>query len=313
MNKTGISWAQHTWNPITGCTKVSPGCAHCYAESITLRFRRGPPYLPGIAKIEIHEDRLYQPAHIRQPSLIFTCSMSDIFHEDVPDTFLARLFMVMESCPQHQFLLLTKRAVRMKEVLTRQPWRWPLPNVWLGVSVENQRMAEARIPLLLDVDAAIHYVSAEPLLRSVDLRDWLRCQICTRPKQDHLEPWAVLPRLAAASVGDGHAYLGLDWVIVGGESGTKARPMHPDWPATLAIQAAEAGIAFHFKQWGTWAPWGERGPPTIITPAGYVRDRGAIADRSVDAVVRRTHKSPEQEILLGTKQQAWPPYQRTML
>ncbi len=312
MNKTAISWAEHTWNPITGCTKVSPGCAHCYAESITLRFKYGPAYLPGIAEIKLHEDRLYQPAHIRQPSRIFTCSMSDIFHEEVPDEFLARLFMVMESCPQHQFLLLTKRAARMKEVLTRPAWRWPLPNVWLGVSAENQRWADIRIPLLLDVDAAIHYVSAEPLLRSLDLSKWMRCQLCGRPKDDHTDSSALLPASQCLPGGD-HPFVGIDWLIVGGESGAKARPMHPEWPSDLAIQAAEAGIAFHFKQWGAWATWGERGPPVIITLDGYVKDRGASADYLSDAIVHRTHRSPENEMLLGTKHQAWPPYQRAML
>ncbi len=308
MNKTAISWAEHTWNPISGCTKVSPGCAHCYAESIMLRFKRGPAFLPGNDSVFLHPDRLDRPRSIREPSIIFTCSMSDIFHEEVPLAFLEDIFGVIEACPQHQFLLLTKRAERMKEILTRPAWRWPLPNVWLGVSAENQRWADIRIPLLLDVDAAIHYVSAEPLLRSLDLGRWMRCKLCGAQKDDH---WADAA-IRAIDPPD-HQFVGIDWLIVGGESGAKARPMHPEWPSALAIQAAEAGIAFHFKQWGTWAPWGERGPPVIVTPAGYVRDRGAIADRSVDALVRRTHRSPEQEMLLGSKHQAWPPYQRSLL
>ncbi len=311
MNKTAISWAERTWNPITGCTKVSPGCAHCYAESIMLRFKRGPAFLPGNDSVFLHPDRLDQPMSFRDPAIIFTCSMSDIFHEDVPLEFLEEIFGVMANCHQHQFLLLTKRAERMKEVMTNPPWRWPLPNVWLGVSAENQRMAEARIPLLLDVDAPIHYVSAEPLLRSLDLRDWLRCQVCSYTKQDHVDAWSVLPRMTAASVGDGHAYVGLDWLIVGGESGAKARPMHPEWAEVLAVQAAAAGIAFHFKQWGTWAPWGGRGRPAIFTEEGRFRTNSSMAHG--DILLSRTRKSDQQAVLLGQKRQEWPPYQRSLL
>lgn len=311
MNKTAISWATHTWNPISGCTKISPGCANCYAEAIALRFRHGPAYLPGVTEIRTHLDRLDQPRSIRQPSLIFTCSVSDIFHEDVPAAFLEEVFGVMEACHQHQFLLLTKRAERMKEILTRPSWRWPLPNVWLGVSAENQRMADLRIPLLLDVDAAIHYVSAEPLLRSLDLARWMRCQICGGPKDDHTHPGALLPASQCLPGGD-HPYVGVDWLIVGGESGVKARPMHPEWAESLALQAVEAGIAFHFKQWGAWASWGVRGATRVITEAGYLRNQGAIAHDG-DALVRRTGRSAEQQVLLGMKHQAWPPYQRAML
>ncbi len=309
MNKTAISWAEQTWNPVTGCTKVSPGCAHCYAEGIMLRFKRGPAFLPGNDSVFLHPDRLDQPGRMRDPAIIFTCSMSDIFHEAVPMDFLADMFAVMEACHQHQFLLLTKRADRMREVLTNPPWRWPLPNVWLGVSAENQRMADLRIPLLLDVDATIHYVSAEPLLRSLDLARWMVCRVCGECKDAHTPVAPPWPTLTTAT--DDHPFTGIDWLIVGGESGVKARPMHPAWAADLGIQASLAGVAFWFKQWGTWAPWGDRGRPIIVTDEGRRRTKFPLGQG--DTVLTRTRKGGPQEELMGLKRQEWPPYQRSLL
>lgn len=272
-----------------------------------LRFKRGPAFLPGNDSVFLHPDRLDQPGRVRDPAIIFTCSMSDIFHEAVTDAFLADMFAVMEACHQHQFLLLTKRADRMREVLTRPPWRWPLPNVWLGVSAENQRMADLRIPLLLDVDAVIHYVSAEPLLRSLDLARWMVCQECGQGKGDHWLDRDIIRRPDAPD----HPYLGIDWLIVGGESGVKARPMHPAWAADLGIQASLAGIAFWFKQWGTWAPWGDRGRPIIVTDQGRRRTKFPL-DQG-DTVLTRTRKGGPQEELMGLKRQEWPVYQRSLL
>ncbi len=290
-----------------------------------LRFKRGPAFLPGNDSVFLHPDRLDQPGRMRDPAIIFTCSMSDIFHEAVPMDFLAAMFAVMEQCHQHQFLLLTKRADRMRDILTNPPWRWPLPNVWLGVSAENQRMADQRIPLLLDLDTPVHYVSAEPLLRSLDLSKWMRCAVCGHTKNEHYTAWGVYPprvgmsltsltigdRATAAVIGDGHVYIGIDWLIVGGESGVKARPMHPAWAADLGIQASVAGVAFWFKQWGTWAPWGDRGRPIIVTDQGRRRTQFPLGHG--DTVLTRTRKGGPQEELMGLRRQEWPPYQRSLL
>ena len=146
---TTIEWTDTTWNPVTGCTKVSPGCAHCYAETITLRFKRGGPFLPGLTTIRMHEDRLHQPTSWRDPRMVFVNSMGDLFHEEVTFEFVSKIFQEMESCPRHTFQVLTKRPERMLEFARdfREGQPWP-ENVWAGVSVENQYWADKRLPLL---------------------------------------------------------------------------------------------------------------------------------------------------------------------
>ncbi|MEE9284858.1 MAG: phage Gp37/Gp68 family protein [Dehalococcoidia bacterium] len=213
-DRSAIEWTQATWNPVTGCTKVSPGCAHCYAEAFTLRFKRGGRYIPGEASIKLHRDRLGIPLRWNRPRLIFVNSMSDLFHESIPDEFILAVFSVMEQAHHHIFQVLTKRHKR----LARLAPKLPLPdNVWMGVSVENQHWVEQRIPELKKVPAKVRFLSCEPLLRALDL-------------SQHLD--------------------GIHWVIVGGESGPKARPIHPDWVRRIRDDAVAAGVPFFFKQWG---------------------------------------------------------------
>jgi len=214
--KTTIEWTDTTWNPVTGCTKVSPGCAHCYAETITLRFKRGGPFLPGKATINVHPDRLNQPFSWRDPRMVFVNSMGDLFHEEVPFEFVSRVFEVIESCSQHIFQVLTKRPNRMLDFSEYylEGRNWP-ENIWAGVSVENQYWADGRIPVLRKIPCPIRFLSCEPLLKpiSLDLQ-------------------------------------GIHWVIVGGESGSKARPMEESWVLDIQNQCQDAGVAFFFKQWG---------------------------------------------------------------
>lgn len=212
--KTAIEWTDATWNPTSGCTKVSPGCAHCYAETLTLRFHRGGPYLPGKTVIHMHVSRLNLPLTWRSPKKIFVNSMSDLFHEDIPLPFIKRVFSTMVEAKQHTFQILTKRAERLAEVADKLPWA---DNIWIGVSVENQYWANKRIPFLLTVPASVRFLSCEPLLRPLNLKSYL-------PK--------------------------LQWVIVGGESGFKARPIEMDWVTSIRDQCVEFQIPFFFKQWG---------------------------------------------------------------
>ena len=212
--KSTIEWTDATWNPATGCTKISPGCAHCYAEAITLRFKRGGRFLPGETTIKLHPDRLNLPLSWRTPRWIFVNSMSDLFHEEIPSSFIQQVFEVMEKATQHTFQVLTKRHQRLKAL--SQQLKWP-PNVWMGVSVENQHWADERIPALIEVPAAVRFLSIEPLLKPVNVSPFL----------DELE-----------------------WVIVGGESGPKARPIQPEWVEQIRGDCSAAGVPFFFKQWG---------------------------------------------------------------
>ena len=216
-DKTAIEWTDATWNPVTGCTKVSPGCAHCYAEAITLRFRRGGPFLPGKTTIKLHPDRLDAPGKWRSPRRVFVNSMSDLFHEDVPFDFVRQIFETMETHDRHTYQVLTKRPDRMLDyVRWAQQAHWPR-HVWAGVSVENQYWADKRIPVLTQIPATVRFLSVEPLLKSVDLKL-------------HLE--------------------GVQWVIVGGESGPKARPMRLEWALQVRDDCLAADVPFFFKQWG---------------------------------------------------------------
>ena len=216
-DRSAIEWTDSTWNPVTGCTKVSPGCAHCYAESITLRFKRGGPYLPGKATIELHPERLDIPGRWKKPRRVFVNSMSDLFHEEVPFEFISEIFQSMICNDQHIYQVLTKRPERMVDYLRWSGERhWP-DHVWVGVSVENQYWVERRIPLLAKIPAKVRFLSVEPLIKEVDLRQYL----------EHIQ-----------------------WVIVGGESGHKSRPMKAHWAARVRDDCLEFGIPFFFKQWG---------------------------------------------------------------
>jgi protein gp37 len=274
--KSAIEWTEQTWNPIVGCSIVSPGCINCYAMKEAYRFGFNPQLqryhgltknVNGNAvwtgKLAIAPDSTFlQPRKRKTPTTYFVNSMGDLFHEDCHDDCIDRVFAVMALSPQHTFQVLTKRAERMRGYMSDptvfarihsaawsmlidrnlhiSPPDWPLPNVWLGVSTERQQEADERIPLLLQTPAAVSFISAEPLLGPIDLIGTF-----ARFQDD-----PVAKRLCAVPLGRQL----LDWVIVGGESGTGARPMHPAWARSLRDQCLAAGMPFFFKQWGEWAP-----------------------------------------------------------
>jgi protein gp37 len=215
--QTAIEWTDATWNPVTGCTKVSPGCKHCYAETFAERFRgvAGHPYEQGF-DLRLWPTRLNAPLSWKRSRMIFVNSMSDLFHEEVPDDFIAQVFSVMAEARQHTFQVLTKRAERLAAWHVANPNAWWLPNVWIGVSVEDRRYGVPRIPNLKRVRAAVRFLSVEPLLEHLGTLD--------------LEA--------------------IDWVIVGGESGRGARPMRPEWAVSVRDQCVASRVPFFFKQWG---------------------------------------------------------------
>jgi protein gp37 len=259
---TGIEWTDRTWNPTTGCTEVSPGCDNCYAKTIAERFR-GHAAFPNGFDVQVKADRVNDPLRWRKPARIFVNSMSDLFHADIDRTWIAEIYAVMAAARRHTFQVLTKRAARMRTLLADDAfaevvraraigkglpageWTWPLPNVWLGVSVENQQWADIRIPQLLMTPAAVRFLSCEPLLGPVSLTHvaW------AKGGGTHLD--VVNGRHGVPGVWSSTAKA-VDWVIVGGESGRKARPMHPRWAQTLRDQCAEAGVPYFFKQWGEY-------------------------------------------------------------
>lgn len=242
--KTRIEWSDATWNPATGCTKVSPGCAHCYAETFAERWRGipGHAYEQGF-DLRLWPDRLAIPARWRKPRRIFVNSMSDLFHEEVPEAFIERVFVAMLDAPQHIFQVLTKRPERMADVMPRvweslrragrleQP---AAPHVWLGVTIENRRFVD-RADLLRDTPAAVRFVSAEPLLG---------------PLVPPNSPVVPSPRSRYPRPGQSLNLRGIDWLIAGGESGAKHRPIRPEWVRDLRDACHASGTAFFFKQWG---------------------------------------------------------------
>ena len=207
-SNTGIEWTDKTWNPTTGCDKVSPGCRYCYAEALTERF---PQSFPEGFKLTLHPERLEQPKRWRTPSRIFVNSMSDLFHEDVPLSYIQDIFSVMRETPWHIYQILTKRERRLAELTPKLEWS---ENIWVGVSVESQKYTY-RIDALREVPATVRFLSCEPLLGALDL-----------------------------DLKDIH------WVIVGGESGYNHRPLEPEWIRRILQQTREADVAFFFKQWG---------------------------------------------------------------
>lgn len=211
--KSNIEWTEMTWNPVTGCTKISQGCKHCYAERMAKRLTAmgSERYRNGF-KVTLHPDLLDVPRRWRQPRTVFVNSMSDLFHEDIPSEFIARVFTTMADCPQHTFQVLTKRAERLAELAPRLEWT---PNIWMGVSVEDARV-RARIDGLRAVPAATRFLSLEPLIGPLE----------------------------------GLNLHGIHWAIVGGESGPRARPMKREWVTSILRQCRAAGVAFFFKQWG---------------------------------------------------------------
>jgi protein gp37 len=259
--KTAIAWTDATWNPVTGCSHVSEGCRNCYAEALSLRFGRSklPWTAPNAAEnVKLHPERLKQPLRWKKPRRIFVNSMSDLFHEQVPDDFLVSVFMVMrgawgpdgdllpvEQRPRHIYQILTKRPERMRDFMrARYPEGYGLPNVWLGVSVEDQRSADERIPLLLQTPAAVRFLSCEPLLGPVDLT-----ALTVLEPEPPNGPGAWLNALTGHVAGpDDMLGAQIAWVIVGGESGPHFRPMDLAWAASLRDQCQAAGVPFFFKQ-----------------------------------------------------------------
>lgn len=221
-NESAIEWTERTWNPTTGCTKVSPGCKHCYAESMARRLKAmgAPGYEHGF-RLSLHPHRLEEPLRRKRATTYFVNSMSDLFHKQVPDEFLDKIFNVMRVTPQHTYQVLTKRAERLPAYFASRACP---DNVWLGVSVENKRHGVPRIDFLRQVPARIRFLSVEPLLEDLGALD--------------LE--------------------GIHWVIVGGESGHGARPMRSEWAENVKQQCEAADVSFFFKQWGGWGADGVR-------------------------------------------------------
>jgi len=287
---TKIEWVRNpdgtkgeTWNVVTGCTKVSEGCRNCYAERMAKRLagRYGYPEQPHQFDVTLHADKMDLPLRWKKSRMVFVCSMSDLFHKDVPTEYIARAWAVMHSSSKHTFQVLTKRPRRMRKFLANcgewEGWithdgtpptsyggtgivvgdddNWPLRNVWLGTSVENQAAADERIPWLLQTPAAVRFVSCEPLLEAVNL---------SQPYVDYLEGWDVEAvhvcggdeRVCYQRCPEAQQYQTerLDWVICGGESGPGARPMKLDWARSLVQQCKSAGVPVFVKQMGTVWP-----------------------------------------------------------
>lgn len=210
---SSIEWTEATWNPVTGCTKISPGCAHCYAERMAKRLKAmGQVRYRNGFKVTLQPDVVEVPLRWKRPRMVFVNSMSDLFHKDVPTEFITKCFALMERASHHTFQVLTKRPERAVELAARLPWP---DNVWMGTSVENADYAW-RIQLLTQIPAAIRFLSLEPLL-------------------------GPIPRLPLARIG---------WVIVGGESGPGARPIEPKWVFQIRDRCVTHGVPFFFKQWG---------------------------------------------------------------
>lgn len=229
---TKIEWCEETWNPVTGCSPVSAGCDNCYARRMATRLRGRYDYpQDNPFKVTLHPDRLNQPLKWRKPRMIFVCSMGDLFHRRVSERFIVDVWAVMLRCPQHVFIILTKRLERMVKLVGASK-----QNIWLGVSVEDQKTADERIPELLKLRAAVRWISVEPMLGPVDMSKWL-CKDMT----------------GVSVTGEKVSFrCGIRWVVCGGETGPGARSMHPDWPRKVRDQCVEAGVPYFHKQNGMW-------------------------------------------------------------
>lgn len=278
-DKSKIEWTEATWNPVVGCAKVSEGCRNCYAMKVAHRLAAmGQERYEGLTEkrssgvewngtVRIAPEALDIPRRWTRPRRIFVNSMSDLFHPDVPFQFIEGVFVTMKQAPQHTFQILTKRPERMLEYLTAYPSAFgdpfePLPNVWLGVSVEDQKSADERIPLLLQVPAAVRWLSMEPLLGPVDISNFMGDVRYHWNSGHHQRYDECEEGLCTKSPS-------IDWVVVGGESGHKARPMRPDWARSLRDQCTAAGTPFFFKQWGDVREYGSALPGSPWIDAGH--------------------------------------------
>lgn len=296
-DKTGIEWTEATWNPVTGCTKTSPGCKHCYAEREWGRLSANPKSIyfgREFTDVQCHPDRLWKnsPGTWTKPRKVFVCSMSDLFHEAVPFGFIDEVFEVINCSPDHQFQILTKRPERMLECFTRpDAWQAGMDHVWLGVSIEDRKHGLPRLDILRKVPAEVRFLSIEPLLEDLGAID----------------------------------LNGIHWVIVGGESGTKARPMHPAWVRSIRDQCVAADVPFLFKQWGEWVPRSScyhtfedgkscadldpgavKWPCIRLTEGGYDGRNLANVDGGCDAYMQRTGKKMAGRLLDGVLHDGYP-------
>lgn len=360
MGSSSIEWTDATWNPIVGCTKVSAGCKHCYAEKMSIRLalmanadeangrnpgRKGH-YREVVdlqakrwnRRVPLVPEALGDPLRWKKPRRVFVNSMSDLFHEEVPDSYIDKVFAVMALCPGHSFQVLTKRPTRAKEYLLSlagdvpnrlffahqdipkpRRWKggefpgWPLPNVWLGASIEDRDTADERIIHLVQSPAAVRFLSCEPLLGWIDLEPYLWATGATTagPFFDalghHRGGSGGIGGQAITSFPTGD----LHWVIAGGESGPGARPMHPDWARSLRDQCSAAGVPFFFKQWGAFRPveTGDGdGPGEVVDLSidGGIGPREDWGRESTNALMIRVGKHVAGAELDGRLHQEWP-------
>jgi protein gp37 len=358
---TGISWTDATWNPVRGCSRVSEGCRNCYAEGIAARFSDGGLPYHGFAqrgrlgskwtgKVDVMWPVIDLPIRWRRPRRIFVNSMSDLFHEELPDEEIATIFAMMVAAHHlrgHTLQVLTKRSNRMRRTLNSEVF-WdqvnaeagalvlehcdplnrrsddaratcrddygpgnPPPGIWLGVSVENQAAADERIPDLMAVPASVRFLSCEPLLGPLDIKQWLQ------PVPPASAGVTTAVHQPVNGVNEWHAYgptgfitgwRGIDWTIVGGESGPGARPMHPAWARSLRDQCAAASVPFHFKQWGEWTGSDQVGANDCRTrERRYIDDSGQECHGSLStAVMHRIGTKAAGDLLDGRQHHEFP-------
>lgn len=354
--KSSIEWTDATWNPVRGCSMAkgseTGGCLNCYAARLNARGlpgmvspTTGKPFARILQSgprwtgdVELIEKALLLPLKWRRPKRIFVNSLSDLFHEDLPDEAIDRVFAVMALCPQHTFQILTKRPERMRRYFSKErpgvvdevflkaakdgglpdSWwgshvcfvqqdglqGWPLPNVWLGVSIENQATADMRIPLLLQTPSTKRFVSYEPALGPVDLEYPETLYPNGAPMCCSGQDCGCLGKPTEPPL-----IHGIDWVIVGGESGPQARPMRPEWARTVRDQCVSANVLFFFKQWGEWMPTHvDLAPPArtaYVTPVGELIEEGD-SGWSESQVMRRVGKKSAGHLLDDREWQEFP-------
>lgn len=338
-----IEWTNATWNPLAGCTQISPGCTHCYAATMAKRLEAmGQEKYAGTAErrgnVDVFtgrinlgsEESIREPLKWKKPRMVFVNSMSDLFHEAVPDAFIDQCFAVMALCGRHTFQVLTKRPERAAKYLAGLGksfarlqaacpvgWtlefqgiplaKWPLPNVWIGTSCEDQKRADERIPHLLKCPAAVRFLSCEPLLSGIDLVPYLggrsyKCKCGFHRTESELlfrggDDWQCADCMQLCEVG-----ATVDQVIVGGESGHGARPVHPAWVRSLRDQCVETDTAFFFKQWGEYSPEQLKpvkptmvSSPTPMDPLGVMYRVGKdLAGRTLDG--REWSEFPRKQV-----------------
>ena len=312
-----IEWTDATWNPITGCSVVSPGCTNRYAmrlagtrlkdhpsrEGLTYSGKAGPVWT---GEVRFNEVWLDQPWCWRNPRMIFVCAHGDLFHERVPDEWIDRVFQVMEAADWHTYQVLTKRSGRQRDYLIER-YRdcKPPAHIWLGVSVEDQRRANERIPDLLATPAAVRWISAEPLLGPVDIQPWLT----TQRSMANMAAIALRGQIGHPARSS-FISTRLDWVVVGGESGPGARPMHPHWVRRLRDDCEAEKVPFFFKQWGEWGVHGQF-PIEAITSPPVVKTlslTGEVSDppSPFNWTICRIGKRAAGALLDGRHHHEWP-------